>query len=159
MSNERRLAIYLNDHLAGSIVGFELATRAANNNKGTPLGTLLNELAREIEQDRRTLEELMSELGIQRNAVKGGVAWVAEKMGRLKLNGQLSGYSDLSRLEELEWLSLGVEGKLAMWRNLITVRKKYTALDKANLEDLVARAEAQRTKLERARQEAAIEAL
>ena len=36
--------------------------------------------------------------------------WVAEKAGRLKLNGSLLTYSPLSRLVELEGLSLGVEG-------------------------------------------------
>jgi hypothetical protein len=159
MSNEPALSIYLNDHLAGSIIGFELATRAANNNKGTPMGTFLAQLARDIEQDRRTLEELMSQLGIQKSAVKGAVAWVAEKMGRLKLNGQIAGYSDLSRLEELEGLSLGVEGKLTLWRNLITVRAKYPPLEDANLEELVARAEDQRAQLERARRDAVAAAL
>ena len=39
------------------------------------------------------------------------MAWSAEKFGRLKLNGQLSGYSPLSRLEELEILALVAEGK------------------------------------------------
>ena len=43
------------------------------------------------------------------------MGWTGEKLGRLKLNGQLLGYSPLSRLIELEGLMLGIAGKLAMW--------------------------------------------
>jgi hypothetical protein len=44
---------------------------------------------------------------------KVGVAWIGEKIGRLKFNGRLLGRLPLSDLEELELLRLGVEGKLA----------------------------------------------
>ena len=43
----------------------------------------------------------MDDLGVGSRA-KDGAAWVAEKLGRLKTNGQLTGYSPLSRLVELE---------------------------------------------------------
>jgi hypothetical protein len=155
MSNGRFLAIYLNDHLAGSIMGFELAKRAAASNKGTSTGVFLSQLARDIEQDRNSLETLMSELGIRKDRLKDAAAWMAEKVGRLKLNGKIVGSSNLSRLVELEWLSLGVEGKLSMWRNLIQVRDKYPPLAGANLEELIRRAETQRADLERVRLEAA----
>jgi hypothetical protein len=159
MSEERFLGIYLNDHLAGAIAGSQLAKRAARNNEGTPLGTFLARLTTDIEQDRRALETLMSDLGIRRDVVKDAAAWMAEKVGRLKLNGKLVGYSDLSRVVELEGLSLGVEGKLAMWRNLSRVRQRYPALEETDIEELIQRAEAQRRELEEARQEAAVKAL
>jgi hypothetical protein len=159
MSSERHLSIYLNDHLAGSTAGYELAKRAASNNKGTPLGDLLGRLAGEIDEDRKVLEGLMSELGIQRNIAKGAAMWVAEKAGRLKFNGQLTGYSDLSRLIELEGLTLGVEGKLAMWRTLIQIRDKYPPLAGANLEELARRAQDQLSELDGAHKDAAARAL
>jgi hypothetical protein len=159
MSEERFLGIYLNDHLAGAIAGSELAKRAARNNEGTQLGPFLDRLATDIQQDRRALETLMSDLGVRKDVVKDAAAWMAEKVGRLKLNGRLVGYSNLSRLVELEGLSLGVEGKLAMWRNLSRVREKYAALEKTNIEELTERAEAQRRELEEVRQEAAEKAL
>jgi hypothetical protein len=159
MSEERFLGIYLNDHLAGAIAGSELVKRAARNNEGTPLGVFLSRLATDIDEDRGALETLMSDLGVRRDVVKDAAAWMAEKVGRLKLNGRLVGYSDLSRLVELEGLSLGVEGKLAMWRNLSRVRERYAALNKTNIERLIQRAEAQRRELEEARQEAAVNAL
>ena len=155
MSEERFLGIYLNDHLAGAIAGSELAKRAARSNEGTPLGAFLDRLTTDIDEDRRALETLMSDLGVKRDLVKDAAAWMAEKVGRLKLNGRLVGYSDLSRLVELEGLSLGVEGKLAMWRNLSRVRQRYAALEHTNIEELIQRAEAQRRELEEVRQEAA----
>ena len=53
---EDLFAIYLNDHLAGSIVGTELARRTRGENDGTPLGDFLAGLTREIEADRSELE-------------------------------------------------------------------------------------------------------
>jgi hypothetical protein len=159
MAHDRFLSIYLNDHLAGAIAGSELAKRAASNNEASQMGTTLSQLARDIDQDRKTLEQLMDELGIKKDRLKDAAAWVAEKVGRLKLNGQVVGYSDLSRLIELEGLSLGVEGKLALWRNLYQVREKYAPLANINLDELIDRAEAQRQELEKLRLEASSKAL
>jgi hypothetical protein len=57
----------------------------------------------------------VAELGVRRDRLKALAAWAAEKLGRLKLNGQLTGYSPLSRLLELESLYLGITGKREMW--------------------------------------------
>ena len=154
MTDLKLLSIYMNDHLAGSIAGSELAKRAARNNEGTPYGPFLERLQQEVAEDRETLERIMDDLGIKRSAVKGAGAWLAEKAGRLKLNGQLTGYSDLSRVEELEGLSLGVEGKLSLWRALQQVRDEYPPLESAELERLIERAEMQRKELEDHRREA-----
>ena len=43
---------------------------------------------------------------------------MAEKLGRLKLNGRLRGYSPLSRQLELEGLLVGITGKMALWKTL-----------------------------------------
>lgn len=115
----RLLAVYLNDHLAGATLGVELARRLrGSNGRDDALGTPLTEICAEIEADRKALERLMEQLGIRRSLVKPAAAWTAEKLGRLKLNGQLTGYSPLSRLVELELLAIGIEGKMQMWRAL-----------------------------------------
>jgi hypothetical protein len=142
------LSIYLNDHLAGSTVGVELAKRAAGSNKGTPVGEALGSLAQDIEEDRRDLEAIMGALRIKKSPLKSSLAWVAEKGGRLKLNGRLVGYSDLSRLEEIEGLKLGVEGKLALWRSLERIAPSIEELPSNDLERLIKRAEDQRERLE-----------
>jgi hypothetical protein len=116
--SERLLAIYLNDHLGGSTVGVELARRARASHEGTELGAFLDRLTAEIEADRAALERLIEHFGIRKDPVKQGVAWVAEKAGRLKPNGQITGRSPLSTLVELEGLHVGISGKLSMWEVL-----------------------------------------
>ena len=116
---DRLLAIYLNDHLAGARLGVELARRLRSSNEGdAEMGPPLARLCAEIEADRDTLVALMQQLGVSRSPVKPIGAWVAERFGRLKLNGQLRGYSPLSRVLELEVLAAGIGGKLQLWNAL-----------------------------------------
>lgn len=114
----RLLAIYLNDHLAGATAGVEVARRARASNGGSELGRVLQRICAEIEADKSTLESVMAQLGVRRDPIKPAGAWLAEKLGRLKLNGQLTGYSPLSRVIELEGLHIGITGKLELWRAL-----------------------------------------
>lgn len=159
MSEERYLAIYLNDHLAGSVAGIELAKRASGNNEGTPVGEFLAQLVIDIDEDRAALEAIMDELGVRKDLLKDAAAWVAEKVGRLKLNGKIIGYSPLSHLVELEGLALGVEGKLSLWRALQEIQGEYPALANVDLDRLAERAATQREGLERFRRDAAATAL
>ncbi|HEX6780425.1 MAG TPA: hypothetical protein VF125_00180 [Solirubrobacterales bacterium] len=118
-TQERRLAIYLNDHLAGAAGGVELARRLRASNEGDPeMGAPLAEICAEIEADRETLARLMERLGIKRDPLKPLLAQAAERLGRLKPNGQLRGYSPLSRMLELEILSSGIGGKVQLWNAL-----------------------------------------
>jgi hypothetical protein len=144
---KRYLAIYLNDHLAGATVGVEVANRLRRSNEEDPeLVKPVTKICAEIEADRSTLESLMKSLGIRRGRVKPALASVGEKLGRLKLNGQLTGYSPLSRLLELELLLLGVSGKLQLWRAL--ERGLGEGLDGYDFSELAARAARQRDVLD-----------
>ena len=156
--DDRLLGIYLNDHLAGATAGAELARRCAGRNRGSAVGTELKRIAREIAEDRESLRGVMREVGATENVAKTTVAWIAERAGRLKLNGRLLSYSPLSRLEELEALRIGVEGKLALWRALKETRAADPRLKDVDLDELVLRAERQRDKLEEMRLEAAASA-
>jgi hypothetical protein len=153
--NTKLVGIYMNDHLAGSTVGLELAKRAASSNEGTPLGDFLEGLANEIEGEREKLKSMMDHLGVPQNRIKVPVAWAAEKVGRLKPNGQLTGYSPLSRVVEVEGLALGVTGKLGLWRALAATTTDLSTFD---LEGLIDQARKQRDALERHRIKAAQEA-
>jgi hypothetical protein len=116
---DRFLAIYLNDHLAGATLGVELARRLRSSNRGdAEMGEPLAQICREIEADRDTLLRLMDRLGIGRDRLKPLLARLGERLGRLKLNGQLTGYSPLSRVLELEVLSSGIGGKVQLWNAL-----------------------------------------
>lgn len=116
---DRLLAIYLNDHLAGATLGVELARRLRSSNRGdAEMGEPLARICREIEEDRDTLLHLMDRLGIGRDRVKPLLARLGERLGRLKLNGRLTGYSPLSRTLELEVLSGLIGGKIQLWNAL-----------------------------------------
>ncbi len=156
--NVTLLRIYLNDHLAGSIVGLELARRARVENAGNPVGIYLDTLERELREDRATVENIMAVLGLPRDPLKEGLAWVGEKLGRLKLNGRLTRYSPLSRLMELEGLCLGTEGRLSLWRTLRRLARKDERLGRFDFTALITRTEQQRRSLERLRQQASDEA-
>ena len=149
------LAIYLNDHLAGATVGVELARRSLRSNRGTELGRFLDGLERELVEDRRELERLMGALGVSPSPVKRVAGVVAERVGRLKLNGQLTGYSPLSRVLELEGLAIGIEGKLSLWRNLRDAADVRERVPDVDLDRLIERGERQRAGVERHRLDAA----
>lgn len=113
------LAIYLNDHLAGATLGVELVRRLRGSNEGDPtFGPVLTEVCTEIEADRETLKAVMDRLEVGQSKLKPLAAVLGERLGRLKLNGRLWGYSPLSRLDELELLQIGVVGKRRLWRAL-----------------------------------------
>lgn len=144
---DRFLAIYLNDHLAGATLGVELARRLRSSNQGDgEFGEPLAQLCAEIEEDHRTLTRLLERRGVSRDPVKPVLAKVAERLGRLKLNGRLRGYSPLSRVLELEVLSGLIGGKLQLWNAL--EQSFGESLDGFDFHDLAARADSQGQRLE-----------
>jgi hypothetical protein len=152
------LGIYLNDHLAGSTLGRDLARQLESQNEGTPLGERMGSIASAIEADREALEDLMERLGTTANPLKQSVTWLTEKVARLKFTGTTTGDRELGTFLAIETLSLGVEGKLALWQALTTLADE-PALAGVDLRDLIRRAETQRTALERERLALAAEAL
>jgi hypothetical protein len=158
--DRKLLSIYLNDHLAGSTGGVELARRAASSNRGTSYGEFLEWLARAVAEDREALIELMERFAIRRDPLKQAAAWSLEKAGRLKLNGRLTGYSPLSRLVELEGLWIGVEGKLSLWQVLLALPEDADPrLDRERLAVLEGRAQEQLRRLDEHRPAVAVETL
>ncbi|MEO6208389.1 MAG: hypothetical protein ABIP77_10620 [Candidatus Limnocylindrales bacterium] len=154
-----RLSTYLNDHLGGASGGIELARRLVNANEKTEYAPQLRRVAGEIEEDIASLRDIMARMGVEEDRVKQAGAWTAEKVGRLKLNGQLIGYSPLSRMIELEGLMLGASGKLALWVVLNEHYGEDPRLAGVDFSRLIARAKDQRITLERQRRLAAGEAL
>ena len=142
------LGIYLNDQLALGIGGRELARRAQRENAGTELGAALERVAAGIAEDVATLEGLMAQLGIRRSRVKGPLVVAAERVGRLKPNGSVRGYSPLSRFVELDVLTLGLEHKKTLWANLRDLAGLRQRLPETDFGALIERAQHQRDELE-----------
>jgi hypothetical protein len=147
------LDTYLNDHLGGAMLGSDLAEQIGERSEGTPLGDLMAEIAPQIEEDRQTLIDLMEQLGASRNPVKQASAWVAEKASRVKFSGASSGAPDFGLFMSVETLTLGVEGKLSLWKALKRVAAEHPPLADANLDELIARAQSQHDRLEEQRLE------
>jgi uncharacterized protein YoaH (UPF0181 family) len=158
MASNELLGVYLNDHLAGSAAGVELAEKLASTNEGTPFGTAVAAVAEEIREDRETLKGLIERLAIGKSPVKQAAGWVFEKVTRLRFNQQLTGSEELTRLLETETLSLGIEGKLAMWQALKAIDGLDAELGPADFDRLIFRARRQRETLEPHRLEAAAKA-
>jgi hypothetical protein len=154
----RYLPIYLNDHLTGATLGVEIARRTRKENDGE-LGEFLDWLVEQVADDRASLVSLMGRLGIKPSQVKVAAARTAEKLGRLKLNGQLTGYSPLSRVVELDALASGIDGKKGLWLALLEIAHVDGRLDRGELERLAQRATEQRERLEPHRLAAARTAL
>ena len=143
--------VYLNDHLGGATLGTDLAEQIRDRHAGSPLGELMASIAIEIERDRETLLDLMKRMGTSPNPVKQATGWLAEKASRVKFAGILSGEPEHGAFMALETLALGVEGKRRMWRALKEVAGEHPSLAATNLDELLNRAEAQSTILERER--------
>jgi hypothetical protein len=158
VSWDESLGVYLNDHLAGATTGMELAGKLCENNPDGQLAEDLSWLVGEIRADRVTLEGLMESLEIGQSAVKQAAGWGAEKLTRLKLGTRVTGSPDLTRLLEMETLSIGIEGKLAMWLALKEIAGVDARLAGTDFDRLVERARLQRQKLEPHRLEAAAKA-
>jgi hypothetical protein len=112
MSLNESLGVYLNDHLAGAVTGIELAEKLRSKHHSSPMAEDLASLVADISEDRATLEGFMEALGIDKSSMKQAAGWVIEKLTRLKMSRRLTGSPELTRLLEMETLSLGSRASL-----------------------------------------------
>jgi hypothetical protein len=94
----------------------------------------------------------MRQVAVPPSTMKVGIVRVAERVGRLKLNGRIFERSPLSRIIELETLVVGVRGKEALWTAL---QRAGISLEDVDLDGLVESARAQGAELEALRLNAA----
>ncbi|MDX6677567.1 MAG: hypothetical protein QOE31_1619 [Solirubrobacteraceae bacterium] len=137
------LSTYLQDHRAGAAMGLDLAQRLRDENIGTRYEDFLMLLAQQIEEDVATLESIMELFDVDKSKLKIAGAKIGEKIGRMKPNEHLTSYSPLSRVQELEMLRSGVQGKLALWDALFEISDLDDRLDAVMLRSLIERAETQ----------------
>jgi hypothetical protein len=156
---DKAMDVYLNDHLAGAMLGSDLAKQIRDQNENTPLGELMQSLAPQIEEDRQTLTGLMQRMDISTSPVKQAGAWVTEKVSRAKFGGLASGEPQLGTFMAIESLAFGVLGKLSLWRALAQVADEYPAIASVDLNELIDRAQTQYDRLEHQRLAASRRAL
>jgi hypothetical protein len=153
------LATYLNDHLAGAVGALELLEHLERAHAGTPVARTLSELRAEIEADRETLESLMVRLHVTESRPRKATAWLAERLAWLKLRLDDSGHGAFRLFESLEAVSLGIEGKLGLWRTLAAIAPAVSDVSSLDYETLMRRATDQRERAEALRLGAAVAAL
>jgi hypothetical protein len=126
-----------------------LVRRAIAENKGTPRWAFLELLSWELEADRDLLVRVMGQLGVRRSRTRLTLAWITEKVGRLKPDGEIAGHSPLRPLVELESLQQGIEDTIAMWNALrSSVGERVHGVD---FDAIIARAHRQADEVERRR--------
>ncbi|MEU0074955.1 hypothetical protein ABZ027_36295 [Streptomyces sp. NPDC006332] len=147
------LGVYLNDHLAGAVLGVDRARMLtkAESERDPELADALRPIVDEIAEDRAGLLEIMRGLDVPVRRHKIAAGHLAERAGRLKANGRIVRRSPLAPMVELELLRLGVEGKAAGWRTLRRLADTDHRLDRGRLDNLLERAQRQRDTLERLR--------
>lgn len=111
------LGLYLSDHLTGSTAGSDRLDRMAKEHEGAAMGSALADLAAEIARERAFLKDLIVLLQVRRRPHRQAAAWVAEKAGRLKINGRPGG-SPMTPLLEIEIMRSAIVGKRGVWETL-----------------------------------------
>jgi hypothetical protein len=151
----QHLSVYLNDHLAGASTGLELID-ILRGMKG--LDQWAAELGRDIAADREELEQLMRTCQVARGTMRQAAGWVAGRVAELKTRLDDEKGGPLQRLEILEVLALGIDGKRALWTGLEAASAYESALRALDYPRLIARATEQRQRVEIRRRAAAVEA-
>lgn len=147
------LATYLHDHLGGAKAAIDLLEAMRDHQKDKPLGDFAANLLAEVQADRDTLQRLAEKIGGGSNVIKELTGWVGEKATRLKV-GPDSG-NPFATFEALEFLALGVRGKLGMWQALDVAAANDPRLSGYDLKQLAARAETQYQQVEQQRMQIA----
>ncbi|WP_146118986.1 hypothetical protein [Blastopirellula marina] len=112
------LHIYMDDHLAMISGELELVKRVARENEATELAHFLDGYRSVLSQQYELVKSSMKAQGKGPSPVKQMMTWVTEKIGRLKPNDALTGYTDLARVLELEVLVCGATARLFLWETL-----------------------------------------
>jgi hypothetical protein len=147
------LATYLHDHLGGAKAAIELLEAMRDRQRDKPLGDFAAHLLAEVQADRDTLQRLAEKVGGHSNLIKEFTGWLGEKAARVKLSPDSD--NAFETFEALEFLTLGVLGKLGMWQALDAASTNDPRLSGYDFEQLATRAESQYQEVDQQRKQAA----
>jgi hypothetical protein len=114
----RLLSIYLRDHHALLVALGELARRMSAGSRPEELRAFAAEVGLVTDDDRSCLEAFLGRLDSAPSQARRGAVWLAEKLGRFKLNGRVLRSSPLSAVTELEACRLLLESNRALWAGI-----------------------------------------
>ena len=101
----------------------------------------------------------MARQHIEESRVRKAGGWIADRIAEIKLEVDDDEKGGLRRLERLEALAIGIDGKIALWRALEAAARTNAELGQLDYERLSQRARDQRARVETLRVQAAREAL
>jgi hypothetical protein len=147
----KHLGTYLNDHLAGSVAALELIEYVAKKFPDSNLEEFFVELHADVSADQEVLRDLLNTFGEKESTVRKAGAWLAEKLGRVKLGISENEVAGAGVLEALEAMVLGITGKGLLWRALSAASQTTPQLAGPDYAELEQRAVAQRNRVEEKR--------
>jgi|KBSMisStandDraft_5_1062788.scaffolds.fasta_scaffold416784_1 hypothetical protein len=150
------LGTYLNDHLTGFHVAIEILDHLVAETSAAPA---IAGLRSELDEDRHELKVLMNRLHIVESRVRKAGSWIAEGLSELKLEVDDEPNGPLRRLERLEQLAIGIQGKVALWKALDVALGSHVEPGNLDYPRLIHRGQEQYDQVETLRLEAARAAL
>jgi hypothetical protein len=151
MNESNSLPIYLQDHVAGAVHAIDVLERMRDSHGSDRIGEFAGSILTDVRLDFDVLNRLSQEIGESSSGIKEMASRFAEKAARLKLDD--GGKTGFETFESLEFLSLGVHGKLALWRALEVASTIDVRLQGVDYSLLQRRAQTQGEKIENERLE------
>jgi hypothetical protein len=130
----------LHDHVAGAQHAVQLFEALKEAHAGAPIGQFADTLLGQVSEDLAVLKRIAGNAGADRYQIKELAGWLADKLSRLKLAPLARSFHTF---EALEFLSLGILGKRALWRALSSVASEHPELEGVDYAALVERADSQ----------------
>jgi hypothetical protein len=107
----------------------------------------------------RTAKNTVAKQQIEESRVRKAGGWIADRLAALKLEIDDDAKGHLRRLERLEALAVGIDGKIALWCALDAAAPSNAELEGMDYGRLTQRGRDQRARVETLRVQAAREAL
>jgi hypothetical protein len=140
------LSTYLDDHLGGAQIAIQLLEAMRDRHDNQRFRDFASLLLPEIDADDRTFRSVAEKVGASPSLAKQVGGWLLEKASRLKLGH--TGSTDFDMFESLEFLALGIHGKLCLWKALQAASGLDSRPREYNFAELIVRAEQQYNKVE-----------
>ena len=119
--NSKNLTAYLQEHAAGALAGLDLLEHLISSHAGTSDEDFFRQLLADVTQDKGALDEILARFDSSESIVLNTMSRLGERLARAKFLLAGPGQGDLGRLEAVEMVSIGIEGKRLLWLSLQAV--------------------------------------
>lgn len=149
------LGVYVQVHLSGAAAGVTLFSHAIPRITDPRTRATVRTIRDELVAERRRLVQIAHRVGATDPWLMSSLARTGVVIGRLTPRGAWAARTRAAELVHLEAMRDAVAGKIAGWQALLSVVDESPALDRTELEGLLAQAERQHDHLTQAHARAA----